>query len=135
MAQTRDLTYLGSPFGEGKGEAYILPKSDAPAYFLEYLKRGQDPKTPKPQNPKTPKPHKIELLKFFLLCWLIEFWGINMPIICFLYQSLATVSLIVMLRAIDVIDHIVSHRRLGLFFTCGLLFYPAPEAFADFSCF
>ena len=42
MAQTRDLTYLGSPFGEGKGEAYILPKSDAPAYFLEYLKRGQD---------------------------------------------------------------------------------------------
>jgi hypothetical protein len=42
MAQTRDLTYLGSPFGEGKGEAYILPKSDTPAYFLEYLKRGQD---------------------------------------------------------------------------------------------
>ena len=67
MAQTRDLTYLGSPFGEGKGEAYILPKGDTPAYFLEYLKRGQDEAKAQKAALETQKAAQQKTLEFLIM--------------------------------------------------------------------
>lgn len=39
MSQSRNLTYLGSPFARGEGEAFLLDKGDAPAYFERALNK------------------------------------------------------------------------------------------------
>lgn len=67
---TRDLTYLGSPYGEGKGEAFILPVGDTASVFqdsMKQMKQNADAKAKAAEEKKKADIKKVE-------DWSVNYW-------------------------------------------------------------
>ncbi len=71
MAGTsRDLTYLGSPFGEGRADAYIFPQNTTPDYFVEALKVGREQKDKQEKAAAEQKAANEKAIKD----WSVNYW-------------------------------------------------------------